>query len=223
MIVSAHQPAYLPWPGYFQKIARADAFVILDDVQYERNSFINRNLIAVSGKPHWLTIPVHVEGHLRNTIRGTWIDNAQNWRMKHWETIRHNYCKASYWGEVNDLVREMIYEPQYMLDEVWRGVRLLPMKTQIVRQSSIGIGGEKQELIINLCKHFHADAFLFGRNGRDYVDVEYFRREGIEPLFQEYTYPVYGQFGNEFLPGLSIVDMLFHCGRKATSEMVCAK
>ena len=223
MIRSAHQPAYLPWPGYFDKINKADTFVILDDVQFERNSYINRNKIAVIEQPHWLTVPVHITGHITSTIRQTQIDNTRNWRHKHWETIRHNYCKAKYWDDIKWLVHDCVFRPQSTLDSVSCNLSLLPLLTTVYRQSKLGVTGEKQDLIINLCKYFKADAFLFGRNGREYVDEAYFRAQGIKPLFQEFTYPIYRQFGEDFIPGLSIVDMLFHCGEAKTREMVCGR
>jgi hypothetical protein len=221
MILSAHQPAYLPWPGYFDKINKSDAFVILDDVQFERNSYINRNKIRVGNEAHWLTIPVHIGGHTTSTIRETRIDNGRDWKRKHWETIRHNYSRSPYWNDVADRVHDEVMSTRATIDDVWRGLNLLPLTTPIYRQSVLGITGEKQELIVNLCKHFNADAFLFGRNGRDYVDEEYFKSKGITPLFQEYEYPVYKQWGDVFVPGLSIIDMLFNCGMEGTREMIC--
>jgi hypothetical protein len=225
MVLSAHQPAFMPWPGLFAKINEADAFVILDDVQFERNSYVNRNLIAIAGKPHWLTVPVKMAGHTNKTIRQMEIDESTDWRRKAWETIRHNYSKAPYWEENSNGIRQYIEGVIDSLSSVSRwGIAFNGLtKTQMVTQSSLGIHGEKQELILNLCKHFGADRFLFGRNGRDYVNEEYFMDHGVMPLYQEYQYPVYKQFGDEFIPGLSIVDMLFHCGREATKGLVCVR
>lgn len=225
MILSAHQCAFLPWPGLIDKINQSDAFVILDNVQFERNSFINRNLIAIAGKPHWLTVPVKMKGHISKTIREMEVDESTDWRRKMIETLRHNYSKAQYWEKYHGGIEYHIRAigGELATVSVWPNEWRKYIKTPMVWQSAIGVTGEKQELIVNLCKHFDADHFLFGRNGRDYVDVDYFRDRGIEPMFQEFTYPIYRQFGDDFIPGLSIVDMLFHCGPDKTREMVCGR
>src|SRR5580704_11293436 len=95
MMLSAHQPAYLPWLGYFHKIAQADVFVYLDSVQYEKNSYINRNQIKTPQGASWLTIPVKTKGHMGGSLRTTNIDDSQPWRSKHLKSIEMNYRKAS--------------------------------------------------------------------------------------------------------------------------------
>lgn len=94
MILSAHQPAYLPWLGYFHKIAISDVFVILDEVQFEKNSFINRNKIKTSNGSVWMSVPINIDGHMNKTIRDMEISNKFNWRKKHWKSIYLNYKKA---------------------------------------------------------------------------------------------------------------------------------
>ncbi|MFA5376813.1 MAG: WbqC family protein [Dehalococcoidia bacterium] len=227
MILSAHQGAYLPWPGYFDKINRSDVFVILDDVQFEKNSYINRNLIKLNDKPHWLTIPVITKYYKTKTIREIRIVDS-NWRHKHLETIKQAYHRAIYYDDIIGLV-----ESSYQVLYEWEAA-CLPIAEdfpfwselvtrEIVYQSDIGVTGSKQELIVNLCRHFGADKFLFGRNGRDYVDIEYFKANGIKPIFQEYEYPIYTQLGKSFVPGLSILDMLFNCGIEGTRRLICRK
>lgn len=94
MILSIHQPAYLPWLGYFDRIARSDKFVYLDNVQFERNSFINRNRIKTANGPIWLTIPVRLKEHFNKTIADIEIDARQNWKRKHLRSIEQNYRHA---------------------------------------------------------------------------------------------------------------------------------
>jgi hypothetical protein len=226
VILSAHQPAYLPWPGYFDKINKADAFVILDDVplsQNDKENYVNRVQVRVGDRAQWLTIPLHAHGHLTSTIRQIEIDNSRDWRRKHKETIRHNYSRAPYWKEMSERIGDAITFISYAISEVWEGINVLPIDTEVYLQSDLHVGGEKQELIVNLCKHFYADAFLFGCNGRNYVDEEYFKSQGIMPLYQEYQYPLYKQWGGIFVPGLSIIDMLFNLGLEGTREMICGK
>ena len=91
MMLSAHQPAYLPWLGYLDKIASADVFVFLDDVQFEKNSFINRNRIKTSQGAQWLTVPVRMKGHMYATLLNTSMDDSQPWRRKHLAAVALNY------------------------------------------------------------------------------------------------------------------------------------
>lgn len=123
MILSAHQCAFLPWPGLIDKINQSDAFVILDNVQFERNSFINRNFIAIAGKPHWLTVPVKMKGHISKTIREMEVDESTDWRRKMIETLRHNYSKAQYWEKYHGVLNIILGQ----LAENWQRFRYGPM------------------------------------------------------------------------------------------------
>ena len=96
MVLSAHQPAFLPWPGYFDKINKADVFVILDDVQFERNSFVNRNLIKINDRALWLTIPLKMKGHTSKTIRQMEVDQSTDWWRNAEKTIYHAYHRSPF-------------------------------------------------------------------------------------------------------------------------------
>ena len=96
MILTIHQPAYLPWPGYFHRLMLADTFVFFDNTQFEKNSFINRNKIKTPRGAQWLTVPVSLKGHLEKEIREIEI-SGQAWRKDHWQAIELNYKKAKYW------------------------------------------------------------------------------------------------------------------------------
>src|SRR4051812_40502325 len=98
MLLSINQPAYLPWLGYFDRIARSDAHVVLDHVQFEKNSFTNRNKIAAANGPQWLTVPLLTKGKFGDlAINRIEIDNGQAWRKKHWASLSQVYCKAPHW------------------------------------------------------------------------------------------------------------------------------
>ena len=224
MTLSAHQPAYLPWLGYFNKIARADLFVILDDVQFEKNSFINRNKIKTSQGAQWLTIPVKTKGHMEKTIRETEI-NGDAWQRKHHLGLEQSYHRAPYFEGTMDVLKWNYYSPLRDLGELYpmisRLCALIGIATPIRLQSRVGVGGVKQAQILALCREFGADRFLFGSQGRGYVDVERFRAEGVEPEYQDYQTPEYPQLYGDFIGDLSVVDALFNCGETQTREMIC--
>jgi hypothetical protein len=216
MILCATQSAYIPWLGFFHKAMLADVFVILDDVQFERNSYTNRNKIKTQQGEQWLTIPLKMEGHLNKTIRQMEIADDR-WRKKHWQTIYNAYHKAPYWKQYEGFFdgfystehMKLIHMTEYLTRWLFKA---LDINTRVVRQSDFNITGHKQDLILNLCKHFNADTFIFGNQGREYADVELFRQQGIKCYFQDYQHPAYPQQWGEFVPNMSIIDLLFNVG-----------
>ena len=217
LILSAHQPCYLPWMGYFSKIVNSDIFVILDNVNFEKGSYINRTKIKTAQGEHWLTIPVWHDSY-KKKIRDVFESDGA-WRTKHGQTIEHNYKRSEYyekWLSVCSLSDNVSFVVCDLLDQL---VKLLDIKTHAWIQPDVT--GTKQDLIINLCKHYNADAFLFGCKGMDYVDVHYFEAHGITPLFQDFTCIEYPQqWGGPFVPGLSIIDALFNVGPEKTLDLI---
>lgn len=217
LLLSAHQPAYLPWLGYLNKIARADVFVILDEVQFERGSYVNRNRILTANGPVWLTVPVTHKGHMGATIRDLLIV-GDKWQRKHRDTMRQAYgsdcfgCPARVDGaHLCDMIATSM---SGLLEE-------LDIRTPVLWLSEMGHSGHKQDLILSLCHQFGADRFLFGANGRDYVDVELFRKRGVEPLFQDFKCLPYPQrHTREFVPALSVVDALYNVGPEETRRLI---
>jgi len=220
--LSAHQPAYLPWLGYFEKIARANVFVYLDTVQFEKNSFTNRNRIHSANGPLWLTVPVLQKGHIGATMQTLEIDDSQPWREKHLKAIALSYRKAP--GFAGKFAR---LEPLYcgmgmtLADFCWAQLQfwlqeLGITQTQVVRASDLPPMGKKSDLVLDLCRHFGAQRYLSGKLGRDYLDEASFGRDGIEVQYQDYRCAPYPQLhgaraSGEFVPALGIVDAWMNC------------
>jgi hypothetical protein len=220
VIVAAHQPAYLPWLGYFDKIARADLFVYLDTVQFEKNSFTNRNRIKTPQGLQWLTVPVKIKGHLSATLRDTQIDNNQAWRTKHLKAIALNYAKSPYFSTCFPRLEGLIsHNEENLAEYCWYQLRFwvaeLGIKTELVRSSTLPRLGAKSELVLGLCRHFSADHYLSGPLGREYLVEEDFDQAGIRIEYQAYVHPTYSQPWGAFVPGLSAVDAWMHCGSEA--------
>ena len=259
-LLSAHQPCYLPWLGFWNKVLRSDIFVILDDVQFEKGSYINRTKIKTAQGEHWLTIPVPRYSYKKNISEIEIKD--MSWVMNHYDTILHNYKKAECFTEsglvgimngydrihsipptdISELYDHVCsssfeeypydwdetigdYRPRYTSPWEYEMYEFYEKEDEaedkIFYQSDSRITGNKQGLIINLCHHYNADAFLFGAKGRDYVDVHYFEAHGITPLFQDFKCIEYPQqWGGAFVPGLSIIDALFNVGPKKTMDLI---
>jgi hypothetical protein len=218
MLVAIHQPHYLPWLGYLHRMARADLFIVLDHVQFERGNYQNRTQVRVNGAPHWLTVPVQQRSQ-KERILDKEIDNARPWGRAHFETLRRAYVSAGFFGMyAADLRGILDREWRRLVDlnghtlEFLRGA--FDIRTPLVKSSELGVGGAKSELVLNLCKAVGASALLVGLGGsRHYLDRAAFAEAGIGLEFQAFTHPVYRQRGGGlFHAGLSALDLLFNCG-----------
>lgn len=219
MIVTIHQPEYLPYIGFFDRIAKADTFVILDNVQYQKNGFINRNKIKNSQGWQWLTVPVKQREAL-NQINKVEINNEIDWRDKHWKAILYNYNKAPYFKKYSDFFEEVYKKDWNLIADLdvylIKGIMdPLGLKKQIKIASSLGVKGKADDLLINICKAVGADTYLSGpgpedKNYREYMDLKKFKKQNIKVIFQEFTRPIYKQQFGEFIPNLSIIDLLFN-------------
>jgi hypothetical protein len=221
MILSAHQPAYLPWLGYLDKIARADVFVYLDTVQFEKNSYINRNRIKTPQGVQWLTIPVKIKGHLSTTLRDTESDASQPWRARHAKAIALNYSRAAHYPECLAKFERLNMDlPTNLAELCWRQLRFwlqeFGITTRVVRSSELPAFGSKSELILQLCGHFGAERYISGALGRDYLTETDFNDANITVEYQHYRTPAYPQLWGDFVPDLSVVDYWMNCGPDAS-------
>jgi hypothetical protein len=217
LILTAHQPAYIPWLGFFHKIAISDTYVVLDKVQFEKNSFINRNKIKTPNGTQWLTVPVCKSGYTNKCILDIEINECDNWERRHWLNLYSSYKRAPFFYRYADFF-EAIYKRKwhYLIDLLIPTMEFffkeMNIKTEIIRQSELQTQQKKQELIIEMCKKLNADSFVFGALGKNYAEEENFKREGIDIYFQDYQHPTYKQQWGGFEPYLSILDLLFNVG-----------
>ncbi len=192
----------------------------MDCVQYEPASFMNRNQIKTINGPLLLTVPILTKGYLDKTTKDMQIDNTKNWTKKHWENIKASYNKAPYfesykddfeeiykknWEKLSDLDEVLI---KYILDE-------LKINVKYIKCSDLNPVGKKTDRIVDICKKVGADMFIFGEGGKKYVDIELFKQEKIKLYFQNYNHPFYPQLYGDFIPNLSVIDLLFNCGEKS--------
>lgn len=229
MLVAIHQPHYLPWLGYLSRMARADLFVLLDHVQFERRNYQNRTRIRLDGRPHWLTVPVEQRAR-EERILDKRIDNRlaglRAWPRIHLLTLRHAYREAPHLHACIPQL-QALYETHYerlvdldaALLEFLRSA--FAIRTPLVRSSTLAPRGAKSELVLDLCRRVGASALLVGLGGsRAYLDRAAFARAGISLVLQEFAHPVYRQCGSApFTPGLSAIDCLLNCGPDARAVL----
>ena len=221
MIITIHQPEHLPWLGLFNKIAKADKYVILDSVQYEKNYFQNRNRILGTNGVQWLSIPISNKGHMDGSIATTLIasdpKNAK-WKEKYLQTIRMSYGKYPFFNEVFPVLEKaMNVDSPYFCENNISVIKAfcdaLNIHPEYVRSSSLGVNGLKSDLILDICKATNADVYIAGPSGRDYLDMNSFKEAGIKVVFNDYHHPVYPQRrSEEFISHLSALDLFMNVG-----------
>lgn len=217
MILTAHQPVYLPWLGLFHKIALADKFISFDQVQYQPKDWNNRNKIKTPQGLIWLSVPVLRKGYLEKTITDIEINNNEPWARKHLKSLQVAYAKAPYFIKYFDFFEDtynrrwdsLVELNAYMLN--WF-LETLGIDISVHSAAEWAFRGEKSDLVLDMCKQVKADTYIFGALGKDYADVSAFESAGVRVIFQEYNHPTYSQLYGEFAPYLSIVDLLFNCG-----------
>jgi hypothetical protein len=217
MILSAHQPAYLPWLGYFHKLTLGDTFCVFDTAPYRRRDFINRNRIKTDQGPLWLSVPVYSHGKPR--ICDVRIRES-DWQRKHLLTVANAYAKAPYYDDYIGEIHHVLAKRYVFLADLTTAllrlfVQMFEITTRLVVASDYDFTGKKSDCIIDMCTKFGAATYVFGAKGRNYADIAAFASAGINVVFQEYKHPRYRQRFGAFVPNLSIIDLLFNEGPRS--------
>lgn len=215
------QSNYIPWKGYFDMIASVDEFILYDDMQYTRRDWRNRNQIKTPQGVQWLTVPVSVKGKYHQKIRDTEIDGA-DWAPAHWKTLTLNYGRAPHFTEIAAWL-----EPLY-LDETYSHIsqlnrrfieaicNYLGIKTAISHSWNYTLIEGKTERLASLCAQASGTEYISGPAAKDYIEKQIFDDMGIKLTWFNYGgYSRYPQLWGEFVHGVTILDLLFNCGKDA--------
>jgi WbqC-like protein family len=220
----ALQPGYLPWLGYFDLLHRADVFVHYDDVQFDKHGWRNRNRVKSPRGAVWLTVPVRHSGRFGQSVLDVEIDDRQDWRRKHLSTVAQFYARAPLVESVLPRLRDILERPWPRLVDLdlaiidWLAAEL-GIATTRCRASELGIGGDRNERLIHLCRHFGATRYLSGDAARAYLDVERFATAGIEVVWHDYQHPTYPQLHGGFVPYMSTLDLLLNVGKRSLAVL----
>ena len=224
MIVAIHQPEYLPWLGFFKKMMNVELFVFLDDVQFRKKGWQNRNRIRINDGTALLSIPVHTHSYPK--INEVTIDNEKNWSIRHKKSILYNYARAPYFDEIKDFI-ESIFEKkfQYLVDLNTEIIKFimneLEIKSKIVFSSELEISKKGSGRVLDICKAVGADHYITGTFwAESNLRVEEFKKSNIDVEFQKFQHPIYKQIHGEFIPEMSIIDLLFNEGRKEAKKIL---
>jgi WbqC-like protein family len=217
------QSNYIPWKGYFDIINHVDHFIILDEVQYTKNDWRNRNRIKTSQGLQWLTIPVfHQLSQRIDETRTT----DQSWRLKHWTALSQSYSKAPYFKTCRDKVRETyLGSTETLLSKINFSfitliTELLEIPTQISWSTELGTIPGKTQRLVDLCQKTGAQEYLSGPAAKGYLDESLFKEAGISVRWMDYSgYPEYSQLHPPFEHAVSIFDLIFNQGPHAANYM----
>jgi hypothetical protein len=224
--VAIVQSNYIPWIGYFDLISSVDEFVLLDDVQFTKRDWRNRNLIKSQTGPKWLTIPVATKGRFNQLVNETLVQ-GQEWREQHWATLVHAYGKSAFFNEISDLLGPLYKDGRSeFLSAINREFIVeisdfLNLNTTITTSSQYPLTNEPTERLVSICRAAGATTYVSGPAAKSYLDVSVFRRENIDVEWFEYpTYRQYPQMWGGFESNMSIVDMLFNLGEASLEQVL---
>jgi len=209
------QPGYLPWLGFFDQMNWADIFVIYDDVQYTKNDWRNRNQIKTANRKTWLTIPI--QSHLGQLIKDIKLPENYTWSKNHIKSIQYSYTKSKYFNQYFPKIKDIIetkykYLIQLNVALILYLNQILGIQTKIIYSSSLNSKGEKTERLISICRELGATDYLTGDAAQNYLNMTLFKENNIHVKYQNYKHPIYSQLWGNFIPYLSIIDLLFNCG-----------
>jgi hypothetical protein len=221
------QPGYLPWLGFFDQLRRAQVFVYYDDVQYDKHGWRNRNRIKTQTGPAWLTVPVRHSGLGLPSILQVEIDARVPWARKHIASIRQAYTAAPFLRQYLPPLEELLHRQwERLVDLDIAVVDLMAaafgLTRRIERSSTLNIGGEKTERLLNICRHFGASTYLSGAAAETYLDEPLFKKAGVKVEWQRFEHPVYPQLHGAFIPHLSALDLLLNCGGESAAAVLAA-
>jgi hypothetical protein len=214
----------MPWTGYFHKMASADLFIFLDDVQFKKNEWQHRNRIRNAQGFQWLSVPnFYTFGQRINEVR---INNEKPWQRKHLNSLRMCYAKTPWFSEYADLFQKFYERTWETMDTVTiDSVRMLAEIMNVTTDTDVSsryqIGSSATQRLVDICRHVGATHYLAGAGGKDYMDLSLFETQNITVEFQEFHPPCYPQRwsrgDDDFIPGLSALDLIFNCGPESYS------
>ena len=221
MNVAIQQPEHIPWVGFFNKMAQCDLFVYLDNVQFKKRYFENRNKIQDNEKIIWLTVPVVSKGLYTQKICDVALDNSQTWTKKYKGRLEHAYGKHPFWGDLKSIIYPALDKSFNKLVDlnlilINNICSYLGISTTTTLASEISCENLKgSDLILEICNKSKAKVYTSGPDGRNYLESDKFIQNGIEIIYHDFEHPEYTQMGEIFTSHLSVLDLIANCGVKS--------
>jgi hypothetical protein len=227
MKIAIHQPHYMPGLAYVHKMASADFFIFLNDVQFEKNEWQHRNRIRNAKGTQWLSVPTTYK--FPQKINEVDVDFSMNWQRSHFHSIEACYGKAPFYHKYAPLFAEFFCAPCSKIDRIdMDSVKLLAgilgIKTEYALTSDYKFKGETTEKLVAICRHFRATRYIADDGSDDYLNMALFEKAGIKVEFQRFKHPGYPQHWaktpDDFIPNLSAMDLVFNCGPRSLDILI---
>ena len=224
MLVAIHQAEHLPWFGYFHKMKMAEKFIILDNVQFKKNYFENRNRIYTSQGLQYLTLPVKMKGHLEKKFYE--IELVNNWKKKYIKTLEFNYKKAPHSKDIESVIENIknyegnkLFEINMIIINSIKSI--LDINTELIMSSELDSSGRKTELLIDVLKKVNATSYIVGKSGFDYMNLELFKQNNINLVEHKVNHPIYKPFNyKKFEDYPSVIDVIANLGKDNVKDML---
>lgn len=222
MKVCIHQPNYLPYIGFFNKIKNTDVYVLFDVAQYEKNNYHNRNQIRTENGSMYLTIPILSKDCYLKRICDVKLPPDNKWKEKHWKAIEANYARSEYFDNFKHSLKK-IYQTNFskLVDFNEEIIRFLTnefgLETTLVKSTDLNLEENltPTDLLVNILTELNATSYLSGPSGKKYLFETTFEKKGIKLEYQNFIHPVYRQRFNGFLGNMAAIDLLFNIGEKS--------
>lgn len=222
--IAISQSNYIPWKGYFDMIAAVDEFILYDCMQYTRRDWRNRNQIKTPQGNHWLTVPVLTKGRYYQTIKETIVDGDE-WAMIHWRSLVQNYRRSEYFNEIATWLEPLYTHPSSCLSQLNNNFikaicDYLGIKTIISTSANYNLIEGKTERLADLCLQTGASEYISAPSAKNYINEDVFKKNNIKLTWFDYSgYPEYPQLWGDFVHEVSILDLLFNCGKNTYNYM----
>jgi hypothetical protein len=221
MIVAIQQPEHLPWVGFFNKMSQSGLYVLLDNVQFKKRYFENRNRVKTKDGIKWLTVPVVTKSRYTQKINEVVIDNTSSWSKKYKGTIEHAYKKSPFYQDVGNIIYPCLEKNHDKLVDlnielISRLRNYLKITTPVICASSLGVDGFKgSDLLLEICLKINAKVYISGPDGIRYLKINDFKSKDINIVYHEFKHPVYPQQFGDFVPYMSVIDLIANCGTES--------
>jgi hypothetical protein len=225
MSITIHQPEHLIWLGLVDKIKKTDTFVVLDNVQFRKNYFQNRNKIRTVNGWGWLTVPVKKHS-LHTPIKDIEISYDLEWTERYFGVLKMAYGKTKFYDEYFPIIREIIEKKHVRLSDL--NLELINfilsafgvddkkiIKASTLELPDVDAGNNGEKIVLEICKQLKTDVYISGPLGKEYTNLKEFKDNHISLVVHEFHHPIYRQYFEPFIPGMSAIDILFNYGPEA--------
>jgi hypothetical protein len=229
LIVAMHQPNFLPWLGFFNKLANSDVFILMDTVQFPKSggNWTNRHSLLISQRKQWSTIPIVRNYSGFRTVNEIEFADYGKWKFRYLCQLATNYARHPFYAEINIFLRSVLpdnsrFLSDFNIEVLDAIINALNLKsTRLVLLSDLSSDSTGTELLCDATSEVGGSTYLSGDGSVTYLQAEVFQRKGIQLEFQNFQHPEYTQYNQDnFVAGLSIVDALMNCGMEETRRLV---